>query len=423
MGQTAIEKVLARASGRAAVAAGDIVHPVPELVILHDGYVVPARRELESLGLRRLAQPEKVVFVTDHEVIYATPAAAARGRAIRAAARDWGVRLFDVGQGGHGHIFPMESGLVRPGMFLFAYDMHCSNFGAIGALALRNGSEVTTVMATGTIWTAVPQTLRLHLTGRLRPGVMARDVGFRLAADLRHRRLGLDYDYRAIEVGGPGMATLSVDERVALCNTVTELGCSAMFFPPDAVTAAWLAARGLPPGESVQPDLDARYEGEIRIDLSATEPQVALPGSPYDVADLSGVLGQAVDHAYVGSCGSGMWGDLEVAAAVLRDRHVAPGVRLFITPGSEASIRRMAAQGLTDLFAAAGAIVLPAGCGPCAGGNMGPLGPGEVSISTAAVNHHGRMGAKDARIFLANPAAVAASAVAGRITDPRESAR
>jgi len=421
MGQTVIEKLLARAAGRAAVAAGDIVHPDPELVIVHDGYVVPARRELEGLGLHRLAKPEKVVFVTDHEVIYATQAAAERGRAIRAAARDWGVRLFDVGQGGHGHIFPMETGLVRPGMFLFAYDMHCSNFGAIGALALRNGSEITTVMATGTIWTVVPNTLRLTLTGALRPGVMARDIGFRLASDLRHGRLGLNYDYRAIEVGGPGMATLSIDERVALCNTITELGCAAMLFPPDAVTAQWLDARGLPRGEAVLPDPDARYEDEIRIDLSAAEPQVALPGSPYDAADLVGVLGQQVDHAYIGSCGSSMWNDLEVAARLLRGRHVAPGVRLFITPGSEVSTRRMAAEGMGALFAEAGAIVLPSGCGPCAGGNMGPLGPGEVSICTAAVNHHGRMGAKDARIFLANPATVAASAIAGRITDPRES--
>lgn len=420
MGMTAIEKILARAGGRDTVRPGDVIHPDPELVIVHDGYVVAAKRELDGLGVTRLRHPERVMFVTDHEVVYANAAAADRGRAIRAAARDWGVgHFYDVGQGGHGHVFPMETGHVRPGMFLFAYDMHCTNFGAIGALALRTGSEITTVLATGTLWTVVPATVRVRLEGRLAPGVMARDVGFRLACDLVAGRHGVDPDYRALEMTGPGLPGLSLSERVALCNTVTEIGACAVFFPPDEAILAWCRARSTGPFEAVHPDPDARYEGEIRIDLDALGPQVALPGAPENAVDLAEVAGQPVDHAVIGSCGSGMWDDLVAAADILRGRSVAPGVRLVVTPGTQESARRLATEGLMETFVAAGALVLPPGCGPCAGGVTAPVGAGEVSIATAATNHAGRMGARDARIFLGSPATVAASAVAGRIADPR----
>jgi 3-isopropylmalate/(R)-2-methylmalate dehydratase large subunit len=420
MAMTAIEKILAKACDRLVVRPGDVVHPDPELVIVHDGYVVAARRELDGLGVTRLSHPSRVMFVTDHEVVYANAAAADRGRAIRATAKDWGVgHFYDVGQGGHGHVFPMETGHVRPGMFLFAYDMHCTNFGAIGALALRTGSEITTVIATGTLWTVVPETVRVRLEGRLAPGVMARDVGFRLASDLVAGRHGIDPDYKALEMGGPGLVGLSLSERVALCNTVTEIGVCAVFFPPDEAILAWCRDRALGPFEPVHGDPDATYAGEIRIDLGALGPQVALPGAPENAVDLGEVAGRPVDHAVIGSCGSGMWDDLVAAASILKGRRVAPGVRLIVTPGTQESARRLSADGLMATFVDAGALVMPPGCGPCAAGTTAPLGAGEVSIATAATNHAGRMGARDAQIYLGSPATVAASAIAGRIADPR----
>ncbi|TNF19082.1 MAG: 3-isopropylmalate dehydratase, partial [Rhodobacteraceae bacterium] len=311
-----------------------------------------------------------------------------------------------------------EEGIVRPGMFLLCYDMHCTNFGAVGALALRTGSEIITVLAQGTIWVQVPRTIRIRLEGRLSPGVMARDLGFRLAADFVAGCYG-PYDYRAIEFHGPALAHLPVAERIALCNTLTEIGICACYFTPDEQTAGWYADRGIEGGVTISADADATYEQSLTLDLSTLVPQAVLPGGA-ETVDLSSTdLGRAVDHAYLGSCGSGTYDDLLVAARVLEGRRVAPGTRFLVTPGSNATIARMEREGLGEIFRKAGALLTPAGCGACAGGNMGPLGSGETSISTAAVNNFGRMGAKDADIFLASPATVAASAVAGVISDPR----
>ncbi len=419
MGQTAIEKHLARASGVDVVVPGEIVHPDPDLVIVHDGYIAAAYRDLSQLGIDRVFDPERVMFVTDHDVIHATPLAAERARQNRLVAEKWNItKFFDVGQGGQGHVFPMEEGLVRPGMFLLCYDMHCTNFGAVGALALRAGSEIITVLAQGTIWIQVPQTIRIELTGRSAAGVMARDLGFRLAADFVAGHYGL-YDYRAIEFHGPALAHLPVSERIALCNTLTEIGICACYFSPDEQTTRWYSERNLEAGEAVTADTDANYEQKITVNLSTLEPQAVLPGGETTVALQLTDIGRAVDHAYLGSCGSGTFDDLLIAAKILKGRTIASGTRFLITPGSNAVVARMEREGLGDVFRKAGAILLPAGCGPCAGGTMGPLGSGETSICTAAVNNFGRMGAKDADIFLASPATVAASAVAGKISDPR----
>jgi len=412
---TAAQKMLARAGARDYVAPGEVIYPVPELVIIHDGFVETAYRELHALGYGSVVDPEKVVFVTDHEVAYTSQRAVERGRNIRSIARAWKVgRLFDAGRGGHGHIFPMESGLVRPGMFLFCYDMHCTNFGAVGALAMAAGTEVTAVLATGSLWTTVPHTVRIDLAGRLRHGAHARDVGFLLAQGFGDGRFGLQHDYRVIEFGGPGIDALDLAARVALINSVTEMGVANVLFATP------------PPGMDVShapdhaSDAAAPYEGRMSFDLAAVEPQVALPGGPDRAAALSGVLGQRIDHAYIGACGSGMYQDFADAAAIMRGRRIAEGVRMFVVPGTQDTARRLSDDGITQVFVAAGAVMLPPGCGPCAGGAMGPLGAGEVSIATAATNHAGRFGAHDGEVFLGSPLTVAASAVAGCLADPRQ---
>jgi 3-isopropylmalate/(R)-2-methylmalate dehydratase large subunit len=409
-----VQKLLARASGRDHVAVGEVVYPQPEYVILHDGFVEAAYRELSALGFKAIRHPERTVFVTDHEVAYGSPQAIARGATIRDVARRWRVgHFFDVGRGGHGHLFPLESGMVRPGMFLFAYDMHCTTFGAIGALALGVGPEVTAVLATGSLWTQVPATIRVELRGRLPRGSHARDVGFQLAHDLARGRCG-DHDYRVVEFGGPGAAALDLSERVALCNSVTEIGVATVLFsasPPADLASAGAVALS---------DPAAPYQARIDLDLAAVEPQVALPGGPENATPVSRVAGRAVQHAFLGSCGSGMYQDFAQAAALLRGRRIADGVRLFVVPGSVATAQRLADDGLTRIFMEAGALMLPAGCGPCAGGLMAPLGAGEVSISTAATNHAGRFGTPGGEAYLGSPYTVAVSALAGRITDPRE---
>ena len=413
-GLTAAQKILARASGRARVEPGEVVHPRPELVIIHDGYVETAYEQLTALGYGRVRDPERLVFVTDHEVAYTTPRAVERGRSIRRIAKSWETgRMFDVGRGGHGHLFPMENGLIRPGMFLFAYDMHCTNFGALGALAVGAGPEITTVLATGTLWTIVPHTLCVRLEGVLPAGSHARDVGFLLAHGFAEGTWNVAYDYRVIEFTGPGLQRLDLAARVALCSSITELGVANVLFgaPPPGIDTA-----GAPDFLS---DADAAYEARITIDLAKVEPQVALPGGPERAAPAGSVAGQRIDHAFLGSCGSGMYQDFVDAASLMRGRSLPDGVRMFVVPGTTETARRLADDGLTQVFLDAGAVLLPPGCGPCAGGVMGPLGSGEVSISTAATNHEARFGAKDGAAYLGSPFTVAASAIAGRIVDPR----
>ena len=417
MGMTAVEKILARASGAAEVRAGDIVYPMPDFVMIHDGVIKGTKEELDQYGIDRLFDPERVLMVTDHDVVYLNDRAVARGAFNRKAARAWGVRnFFDAGQGGHGHIFPTERGLLLPGMFYFDNDRHCTNAGGVGALALRVGAEISRVLATGTTWTLVPKTMQVRISGRLRPGVYGRDLGFRLGKLLREG--DAEVDYRILEFAGD-IDQFSLAQRIALASTPTEVRAIGVFFPPSAAVLEYARARSKRPFTPVYPDADAQYESKLEIDVSGLEPQVALPGGPHKAADLSQVAGTRIDHAFIGSCGSGTYDDLEIAAGILKNRHVAPGVRLLVVPGSEDSTKRLHREGLLDVFQQAGAFVLPAGCGPCASGRMGLLDSGEVSICTATANGAGRFGAKDADIYLGSPATVAASAVSGEITDPR----
>jgi 3-isopropylmalate/(R)-2-methylmalate dehydratase large subunit len=419
MGMTAVEKVLARKSGRASVRPGEVVYPDPDFIMIHDGLVRGAKRELDSLGIDRLATPDKVIMVTDHEVIYGSARAAEFGVINRNAARAWGVKqFFDVGRGGHGHIFPMETGMLLPGMLYFDNDRHSTNAGAIGAFGLRVGAEISRVLATGTNWVTVPTSLRLVLRGKLKPGVHARDVGFFIARRIRQGAISFNMDYRVLEFGGD-IDGLNLADRTALCNSPTELGAYGVFFPPSDRIIALAKERAQREFRPLYPDPDASYENEATLVLDEIEPQVVLPGGLQHSVDISQAAGERIDHAFIGSCGSAMYEDFAKAAEFLRGRQVASNVRLFVAPGSERTTRRMVADGLLNVFVEAGAILLPAGCGPCNDAVVGPLHAGEASISTASNSNAGRFGSKQARLFLGSPATVAASAIAGIITDPR----
>ncbi|MBM3547048.1 MAG: 3-isopropylmalate dehydratase [Alphaproteobacteria bacterium] len=373
---------------------------------------------MDAVGIDCVFDTDRVYFVTDHDVVYTSPRAVERGTQIRRIVKEWGIKnFFDVGQGGHGHIFPIQAGMVTPGTFYFDNDRHCTNAGGIGAVGFRVGTEIATVLATGTVWTKVPPTIRLTLKGKAKPGVFGRDIGFRIVQDLAKR--GVDLDYRVLELAGD-LDQFSLDERVALCSSPTEQRAIGVFIPPSAKIVAEARARSKRPFEPVYSDPDAEYELDLTLDLAEIEPQVVLTGGVDRGVDIAKMSGKAINHAFIGSCGSGMYEDLVAAAKLLKGRRVAPGVRLFVVPGSELNTKRMQTDGLMQVFVEAGAMVMPAGCGICSSGKMGPVHSGEVSISTAADNVAGRFGAKDAELLLASPATVAASAVAGVITDPRD---
>lgn len=420
---TAAEKIIARTCGVERVQAGDIVFPNPDMVMIHDNMVPGVKRVLDELGIDRLAQPEKVVMVTDHEVLYGSARAAQYGSINRGAARRWQVgRFFDVGRGGHGHVFPLEMGMLLPGMFYFDNDRHCTNAGAIGAVGFRMGMEIARVLATGTNWIMVPRTLKLTLSGHLAAGVYARDLGAHIGSLVSQRQLPFDLDYRILEFAG-ALDQFNLAARVGLCSAPTELGAYGVFFPPSEEILAHASKVAQQAFAVVYSDPDAAYEMEAEIDVAALEPQVSLPGGVQNAVPVSQVAGTPVDHAFIGSCASGMYEDIATAARFLAGRRIAEGVRLFVVPGSEATTRKLAADGLMQVLLDAGAVLLPAGCGPCNDAVVGPIDSGEVSISTATNNPAGRFGARDARLYLGSPATVAASAVAGRIVDPRSAGR
>jgi 3-isopropylmalate/(R)-2-methylmalate dehydratase large subunit len=419
MGMTAVEKTLAAKTGLTSVKPGEVVYPDPDFIMIHDGVVMAAKRELDALGITQLATPDKVLMVTDHDVIYGSARAAERGAFNREAARQWGVKnFFDVGRGGHGHVFPMETGMLLPGMFYFDNDRHSTNAGAIGAFGFRMGTEISRVLATGTNWVMVPKTVRISIKGNLEPHVHARDIGFRIAALLDKGMLDADLDYRVLEYAGD-LDQFDLASRTALCSSPTEMRAYGVFVPPSEALLADTRAKAKRAFTPIYPDVDAHYDADLELEVSTLEPQIALPGGVQHAVDLHEVAGTRIDHVFLGSCGSSMYEDLSTAAAILKGRRIAPHVRMFIAPGSEQSTCRMAKDGTLQIFIEAGAVMLPAGCGPCNDAVIGPVHSGEVSISTAANNNFGRFGAKDAQLYLGSPMTVAASAVAGKIADPR----
>jgi 3-isopropylmalate/(R)-2-methylmalate dehydratase large subunit len=419
LGYTAIEKVLGRVSRVPGTKAGDVVNPDPDLIIVHDGLVQMSRQALDKIGIDRLATPDKVMMVSDHDVLYGSSRAAERGVFNRKTARDWGVaQFYDAGQGGHGHIFPMEQGKVLPGMFYFDNDTHATNAGAVGAFGLRVGPEISRVLATGTTWVEVPKTVLLELRGQLAPSVYARDIGLFFAAQVKQGIIPFNLDYRVLEYAGD-LAQFGLGERVALCSSPTEMRAAGVFVPPSASILAYCERHAKRPFEAVFSDADANYEARYVMDLKAVAPQVALPGNLKNAVNVGEIAGTAIDHAFIGSCGSGMYEDLLCAASILKGHRIAEGTRLFIVPGSQASLNRIVADGLMQIFLDAGAMILPPGCGPCNDAVVGPVARGEASISTAPNNNAGRFGPIEAHLYLGSPATVAASALAGKITDPR----
>ena len=412
--QTMVEKILSRICRRP-VAAGEIVMPEAELVTVHDWYTVNAFRTLDEYGVTKLHDASRVLLVTDHEPLAVSPQAFARQQAVRAIAQRFGVAHRDAGRGGLGHVFPIEEGIVVPGMFVFSYDPHVTNYGAIGALGIAVLTEVPEVLACGSVWLEVPQTLRVDLTGALPFGVFARDAAQKLIA----AHDAALFEDAVVEFGGPGLAALSIDARQTLCNTPVELGAVSSIVEPDARSLAYATARATRPMQPVLPDAQARYRARVTLDLSALAPQVALPPTPDNAVDVTAVAGRPIQHAFVGSCASGMLEDLRVAAAVLRGRQVAPGVRLIITAATQQVAADAASEGLMEVFIRAGAMVTAPGCGVCAGGRIGGVSAGEHSIGTGTRNEPGRLGAHEAVLHIAGPATVAASAIAGAIADPR----
>lgn len=418
MGKTFSEKVLAKKSGQAEVVAGQIVIVEPDHLLAHDNSAAIVGKigsELEEFGV---ARPEMPVIVLDHVIPAANEKTAANHQATRKFVARYGIKhFFDVGAG-ICHQVMLEKGLALPGGVYVGSDSHTCSYGAVGAFATGiDRTEAAALLLRGKTWFRVPETIKVTLSGAFRPGVSAKDLVLTIIGDI-----GADgANYCTVEFHG-NVAALTVEDRFVVANMGVEMGAKAAVFPVDAITRAYLASIGVAEGayQSVWADPDASYVRELAYDLGKIEPVVACPHTVDNVKPVSAVEGLELHQCLLGTCTNGRLSDLEAAARILDGHAVAAGVRLLVLPASRAIFEEALDRGVIARLSKAGAVVLPPGCGPCLGAHQGVLAPGERCLSTANRNFKGRMGCKDAEIYLASPETVAASAITGKLTDPRK---
>jgi len=432
--QTFAQKALARAAGLKEVEVGQIVDVRPDAVLSHDNTaaIVQIFRRMKR---ERVVEPERLIIVLDHAAPAPTTQHARNHAEARAFAAEQGVRHFyEVGRG-ICHQVIAEEALVLPGQMILGADSHTTHHGWMGAFGAGIGrSEVAALWATGKLWLRVPDSIRIVVEGRFPPSVTAKDLCLRIIGDL-----GADGGlYASVEFSGSAIASLPPAERMVIPNMMAEFGAKNAYLPPDESVIRWVAERRArrqrreDPStadlhdlvgewaahiaeEALYPDPNASYTAEHHFDAGALEPMIACPHTVDNVVPLSAVAGTRIHQAFIGTCTNGRLEDLAVAAEVLRGKRVAAGTRLVVIPASSEVLREALQRGYIQTFVEAGAIVGPPGCGPCMGNHLGILAPGEACISTANRNFRGRMGTPEAEIYLANPAVVAAAAVAGKI--------
>jgi len=440
MGQTVVEKIaqahMAEGPGGRPLRAGDFLSVRPRHVMTHDN-TAPVMSKFKAIGAPRIKHPRQPVFILDHDIQNRSPENLAKYAAIEAFAREHGVDFYPAGSG-IGHQVLCEQQYVVPGAFVVASDSHSNMYGGIGALGTPVvRTDAAAIWATGTFWWQIPRSVAVQLTGRLPAGATGKDVIIALCG-LYSRGEVLN---AAVEFGGPGVATLSLEERLAIANMTTEWGALSGWFPADPVTLDWietrrglLAARGVErvTAEDLKrwheaplaPDADAAYAARIELDLSQVTPHVSGPDTVQVATPLATLepQGIAIQKAYLVSCVNSRVEDISAAAAVVRGRQVAQGVEFYIAAASREVQEEAERRGDWLALLEAGARPLPPGCGPCIGLGAGLLEAGEVGISATNRNFKGRMGSREAKCYLASPAVVAASALAGRISGPQPSA-
>lgn len=414
-GQTFAQKVFARVSGRARVEPGEILEVTPDFSYSHD-YAAWAIDAFEKMGATRVHNPDRIAVCFDHGIPPNTSAAANSLKRVREFVAKHGFAQFYEAGTGVAHQVMVEQGWVVPGSLSICNDSHATSGGSVGALALAVGeTEIGFLWAIGRLWFRVPTTRRIVLTGALRPGVYAKDLILTIA-----KQLGvLGGLYEILEYHGDGAGTLSVSERFTLCNMATEVGAKGGVFPYDQVTAAFMQGRAKFPFEPVLPDPDASYVDEMRFALDALVPMVALPGREDSGVPVGDVQGETIHQVFLGSCTNARADDLDIAASILKGRKVHPSVRLIVAPASRQAQLDAMKSGAMEILVEAGATLMPSGCAVCAGTHQGVVADGERCLSTSNRNMPGRMGNNKSEIFLCSPATAAASAVAGRIADPR----
>ncbi len=414
MGMTLTEKILARKTGQRKVAPGDLVTVGVDTVVFVDTMFVPGRWR----HIKQLAHPERVIVVIDHRAPSPDKQGAATHQTARAFVEQFGIKRFhDIGYDqGISHQLVADFGYALPGSLLVCSDSHTGSAGVFNCLARGVGvPDVVYAATVGETWFIVGETIRYELAGRLANGVTMKDAFLQIAGKYgEHANTNVEY-------GGPALKHLSISARKTLTTMSTELSADFSIFDADDVMTEWIRARNPAEFECVHADADAVYKEVRKVDLGALQPLVAFPDSVIENSQpVAAAAGTRIDQAFVGSCANGTLEDLALAAEVVRGRRVDPRVRFIVTPASQAVYRAASEAGIVSTLVNAGAVVTASTCGACAGIHSGVLGANETCITASTRNFKGRMGEASARIFMASPATVAASAIRGVITDPRE---
>ncbi len=411
---TIAEAVLAKKSGRKEVTPGEIVEAEVDYVMVNDVTGLPAFNVFEEFDTTPIR--EKTVLIPDHYVPNKDVASAEQAKAMREFAEKYGIEnYFEVGKGGICHQVMIEQGFVAPGRLIIGADSHTCTYGALGAFSTGVGStEAASAMALGKLWFKVPETQRFVINGELNENVMGKDVILHIIGDI-----GVDGAlYKSMEFHGSAIEKMSLADRITISNMAIEAGAKAGIIPPDEKVFQFLEGRVRGSYDVVSDD-EGDYE-TIEYDAADIPVTVAKPFLPSNTSPASDLGEVEIDQAYLGSCTNGRIEDLRTAAAIIKGKKVKSGVRMVVVPASKEVYMQALSEGLIEVFMEADAYVSGPTCGACLGGYMGVLAGGEVCISTTNRNFVGRMGHKESKVYLANPAAVAASALTGRITDPKE---
>ena len=416
MGLTFAEKLLAFKAGRDSVQPGQIVEVSPDVAMSHDnaGLVI---RQFAQIGVKKVWDPSKIVIPLDHRVPAESTKTANAHKSIRTFVKEQGIASFyDIGEGVC-HQVLVEKGHILPGMLALGTDSHTTSYGCVGAFGTGIGAtEMAAVWATGKIWLRVPESIRVEVNGNFPEMVFPKDFILYLVG-----KLGAEgANYCSVEFQGPAIANTGIPGRFTICNLSMEMGAKNAVVPVDRVTAEFLDGLRVGRGTAFHPDPDAGYAREEVCNVSKLAPQVACPHSVDNVRPVEELEGTRIDQAVLGSCTNGRVEDLKEAASIMGGRRVHPDVRMLVVPASKSVLLEGIRTGIITKLVEAGAVLVNPGCGPCLGAHEGILADGEVCIASTNRNFEGRMGSSTSEVYLASPATVAASAVTGRITDPRK---
>jgi homoaconitate hydratase family protein len=415
VGKTFAEKILALKSGKDSVVAGEIVTISPDIVMSHDNSAAIAKK-FKQIGINKIKYPEKIVIPLDHCVPAATEKYAANHKEIREFVQEQKIeKFYDINTGVCHQVLP-EKGHILPGTLVLGADSHTTTYGAFGTFAAGIGrSEVASIWATDEIWLRVPETIKINIEGEIPPGIYPKDIILYIIGDL-----GADGAlYKAVEFSGNVVKNMDIGGRMTLCNMTVEMGAKIGYVEPDKKTIQWLTPRTNKKYEIIKSDLNAEFEKIIDYDISKLEPQIACPHTVDNVKPVSEVTGTKINQALIGTCTNGRIEDLKITSEILGDKKISDRVRLLIFPASMEVFAQAMELGILQKLVKSGAVIMNPGCGPCLGAHEGALAPGEVCLSTANRNFKGRMGCKEAEIYLASPATVAISSLYGEITDVR----